>query len=190
MPPPESLYQSGLPYFFIFIKTNVMLTRMTFSTFMLALALAACNNHDKTPGSPTDPKDTPIVEQTTPVAPDKLPADTSKQLEGTWILNYITGPRIAFDGLYPENKPQIKFDASGNISGNTSCNSFSAPLTLTGHDWKTGDITQTEKACGGNGEQVFLSTLKKVNKYDITDGNTLHLLSGDIAVMRFTKQGL
>lgn len=164
-----------------------MLSRITLFTALLAFCLAACNNTDKTTAS-TDGQDTPIVQQTTPVAPDQLPADTTKHLQGTWILNYITGPRIAFDGLYPEDKPQIQFDASGNLSGNTSCNSFSAPLTLTGHDWKLGDITHTEKACGGNGEQVFLSTLKKVNKYDVTDGNTLQLMSGDIAVMRFTKK--
>jgi heat shock protein HslJ len=166
-----------------------MLSRITFSTAILAFSLAACTNTDKTNGSSTaDSKDTPIVQQTTPVAPDQLSADTTKHLQGTWVLNYITGPRIAFDGLYPENKPQIQLDASGNLSGNTGCNSFSAPLTITGHEWKTGDITQTEKACKGSGEQVFLSTLKKVNKYDVTDGNTLQLMSGDIAVMRFTKK--
>jgi heat shock protein HslJ len=165
-----------------------MLSRISFSTAILALSLTACNNTDKTNGSSTDSKDTPIVQQTTPVAPDHLSADTTKHLQGTWVLNYITGPRIAFDGLYPDNKPQIQFDASGNLSGNTSCNSFSAPLTITGHEWKLGDITHTEKACKGSGEQVFLSTLKKVNKYDVTDGNTLQLMSGDVAVMRFTKK--
>jgi len=97
-----------------------MLSRITFSTAILAFSLAACTNTDKTNGSSTaDGKDTPIVQQTTPVAPDQLSADTTKHLQGTWVLNYITGPRIAFDGLYPENKPQIQLDASGNLSGNT-----------------------------------------------------------------------
>jgi heat shock protein HslJ len=31
-------------------------------------------------------------------------------LEGTWQLNYITGPRIAFEELYPDNKPTITFE--------------------------------------------------------------------------------
>ena len=31
-------------------------------------------------------------------------------LDGTWELNYVAGPRIAFNGLYPNNKPTITFD--------------------------------------------------------------------------------
>ena len=46
---------------------------------------------------------------------------TATSLEGTWELNYITGPRIAFGGLYPNKKPTIIFDLKENrISGNAS----------------------------------------------------------------------
>lgn len=166
-----------------------MLTRISFFILTLTAGFAACTNNDKTSGTVTDTRDTPMVQQTKPVVSDQLPADTVQQLKGTWVLNYITGPRIAFEGLYPDRKPQIQFgNAGGNISGNTSCNNFSAPLTVTGNQWKLGEIMSTEMACPGSGEKVFLSTLRKVTGYDITDGNTLHLLSGDIAVMRFTKQ--
>ena len=34
----------------------------------------------------------------------------NQKLSGTWKLFYITGPRIAFEGLYPNKKPQIKID--------------------------------------------------------------------------------
>ncbi len=31
-------------------------------------------------------------------------------LPGTWELNYISGKRIAFEGLYPDKKPQISLN--------------------------------------------------------------------------------
>lgn len=57
------------------------------------------------------------------------------------------------------------------------------------------DFTQgmavTKMMCmnGQQGEQVFMSTLPKITSYDITDdGKTLNFISGDIAMMRFTKK--
>src|SRR5690606_27494349 len=44
--------------------------------------------------------------------------ETNAQLEGTWELDYISGPRIAFAGLYPNKKPILTFDmAEGRVSG-------------------------------------------------------------------------
>ncbi|PAM94871.1 META domain-containing protein [Flavobacterium sp. IR1] len=113
-------------------------------------------------------------------------------LAGTWELNYVTGPRIAFDGLYPNKKPTITFDLKENrVSGNSSCNSFSGQFTVDGNKV---DLTQpmmmTKMMCGdGQGEQVFMNTLPKINTYSITeDGKTLNLISGDIAMMRFTRK--
>lgn len=41
----------------------------------------------------------------------------------------------------------------------------------------------------GQGEQVFMNTLQKITSYNITDdGKTLNFMSGDIAMMRFTKK--
>ena len=38
-------------------------------------------------------------------------ASSANELYGTtWELEYISGPRIAFEGLFPEKKPQITFD--------------------------------------------------------------------------------
>lgn len=113
-------------------------------------------------------------------------------LEGNWELNYITGPRIAFDGLYPNKKPTINFDLKENrVSGNNSCNSYTGKLSVTGNKI---DFTQpmavTKMMCmNGQGEQVYMSTLQKITSYDITDdGKTLNFISGDIAMMRFTKK--
>ena len=118
--------------------------------------------------------------------------DSVSKLEGTWELNYVTGPRIAFDGLYPNKKPTINFNIKENqVSGNNSCNSFNGKLNVTGNKI---DFTQpmavTRMMCqDGQGEQVFMSTLQKITSYDVTDnGRTLNFISGDIAMMRFSKK--
>ncbi|MNL43914.1 heat-inducible protein [compost metagenome] len=118
--------------------------------------------------------------------------DSVSKLEGNWELNYISGPRIAFDGLYPNKKPTINFDLKENhISGNSSCNSFNGKFVLDGNKIDfTQPMAMTKMMCqDGQGEQVFMSTLQKVTSYDVTDdGKTLNLISGDIAMMRFTKK--
>lgn len=119
--------------------------------------------------------------------------DAVSKLDGTWELNYITGPRIAFDGLYPNKKPTINFDVKEKrVSGNNGCNSFNGALVVTGNKI---DLTQpmavTKMMCmdAQQGEQVFMSTLPKITSYDVTDeGKTLHFISGDIAMMRFTRK--
>ncbi|MBF7090811.1 META domain-containing protein [Flavobacterium sp. ALJ2] len=119
-------------------------------------------------------------------------ANSAEQLNGTWELNYISGPRIAFDGLYPNKKPTITFDTKENrVSGNNSCNSFTGKLNVDGYkiNLKEG-IASTRMMCMGNqGEQVFMDTMLKITSYDVTDnGKTLNFISGDIAMMRFTKK--
>ncbi|PIF30677.1 heat shock protein HslJ [Flavobacterium sp. 9] len=118
--------------------------------------------------------------------------DSVSKLEGTWELNYISGPRIAFDGLYPNKKPTINFDVKGNrVSGNSSCNNFNGKLSVTGNKIDfTQPMAMTKMMCmDGQGEQVFMSTLQKITSYDVTDnGKTLNFISGDIAMMRFTKK--
>ena len=123
----------------------------------------------------------------------KKAADTKPrvaQLEGTWELNYISGPRIAFDGLYPRKKPTIHFEvATQRVSGNTSCNSFNGKLNAEGNKISFKDpMAMTKMMCmDGNGESVFLETLQKIDKWSVTDGNTLNLIMGDIGMMRFVK---
>jgi len=118
--------------------------------------------------------------------------DSVSKLEGTWELNYISGPRIAFDGLYPNKKPTINFDLKENrVSGNSSCNNFNGKLSVTGNKIDfTQSMAMTKMMCmDGQGEQVFMSTLQKITSYDVTDnGKTLNFISGDIAMMRFTKK--
>ncbi|MCR4032477.1 MULTISPECIES: META domain-containing protein [Flavobacterium] len=119
--------------------------------------------------------------------------DAVSKLDGTWELNYITGPRITFDGLYPNKKPTIVFDTKENrVSGNNSCNSYTGKLVVDGNkiDFKQ-PMAVTKMMClnGQQGEQTYMEMLQKITSYDITDnGKTLNFISGDIAMMRFTKK--
>ena len=110
------------------------------------------------------------------------------QLKGNWELNYISGKRIAFEGLYPDKKPQIAFDlGKSEIRGNSSCNGFSCNYTINKSTIRFGDPLGTMMACGGSGEEDFYRMLKKVNNYSVETA-TLTFLIDDVAVMRFVKK--
>lgn len=115
-------------------------------------------------------------------------SDLSK-LEGRWELNYISGPRIAFNGLYPGKKPELLFAlAEKRFSGNSSCNSLSGKLTADDTSITFNEpMVVTKMACPGEGEAIFFEMLKKVNKYEVAGDTTLNFMMGDIAIMRFKK---
>jgi heat shock protein HslJ len=119
----------------------------------------------------------------------EMTPNTSK-LSGTWELNYISGKRIAFDGLYPDKKPQINFNLTENeLGGNTSCNGFGSKMVIDGNKITFSEpFAKTMIFCEGEGESSFLDMLKKVNSYSVSNDNTLTFIMGDIAVMRFTKK--
>ncbi|MEJ7586610.1 MAG: META domain-containing protein [Ferruginibacter sp.] len=103
-----------------------------------------------------------------------------KKLNGTWQLNYITGPRIAFTGLYPGKKPTLVFNLSSTgASGNTGCNSFTSKVSIDGNKIKFAEPLATRMACEGNGEQVFLKTLERVDNFTLVNSTTLTMNSGD-----------
>jgi heat shock protein HslJ len=122
----------------------------------------------------------------------KSTGNNVSSLEGAWELNYITGPRIAFEGLYPEKKPTIVFNLKENrVSGNNSCNSYMGALNVKGQkiDFKDAKMAMTMMACEGQGGDLYMSTLDKIDSYAISeDGKTLNFIMGDIAMMRFTKK--
>lgn len=115
-------------------------------------------------------------------------SDLSK-LGGTWELNYISGPRIAFNGLYPGRKPQMIFNLQDKrVSGNSGCNSFSGKLVADDSSISFNEpMAATKMACPGEGEAIFFEMLKKVNKYSVNSDTTLNFMMGDIAIMRFNK---
>lgn len=118
--------------------------------------------------------------------------DTTKNADlynTSWELEYISGPRIAFEGLYPDKKPFLKFDeATKQVSGNAGCNGYSAPYTLKGNALTFGEQGPTTMMfCEGGGEQTFLQMIKKINAYSIDKDGKLNLLLGDVPMMRFKK---
>lgn len=106
----------------------------------------------------------------------------------TWELDYISGPRIAFNGLYPDKKPKITFNkTTKHVEGNNSCNGYRAAYTLNGNSMSFGDPGPTTMMYCGEGEQTFLSMIKKINKYSFDDEGKLVLMLDDVAMMRFKK---
>lgn len=111
-------------------------------------------------------------------------------LYGTvWELDYISGPRIAFEGLFPDKKPQITFNKETNeVSGSGSCNGYAAKYTLNGKAISFGEqYPTTMMFCDGGGEAQFTQTIKKVDSYSFDSDGKLNLLIEDIPFLRFKK---
>lgn len=106
----------------------------------------------------------------------------------TWELEFISGPRITFEGLYPEEKPTLVLqETDSKFGGNSSCNAYSGPFTLKGKSIHFGQAIKTMRFCEGGGEQTFLNMLGKVNKFEIDTDGKLLLLQNDVPMMRFKK---
>lgn len=120
-----------------------------------------------------------------------LPATEVAALKGNWELTYITGPRIVFNGLYPNKKPTIVFDVANNtVGGNTGCNSYSSTLKASaGNIDFTLPMAVTQMMCAEEalGENTYLQMLKKVNRFYIAD-TTLNFMNGPVVLMRFSKR--
>jgi heat shock protein HslJ len=116
----------------------------------------------------------------------------SSSLAGTWELIYIKGPAISFDTLYPDKKPFMTLDlAKLSVNGNTSCNNFNGGIKLEDNKISFPEpIAITRMACiDGNGENIFLETLRKITKFTLDqNGNTLHLNGQNIELMRLSKK--
>lgn len=105
-----------------------------------------------------------------------------------WELEYISGPKIAFNGLFPDKKPQITFNkTTNNVEGNAGCNGYRAEYTLNGDNISFGEPGPTTMMYCGEGEQTFLSTIKKIDTYSFDEEGKLVLMMGDVAMMRFKK---
>lgn len=115
-------------------------------------------------------------------------SETDKLYGNAWELEYITGPRIAFDGLYPNKKPKISFNKeTQKAEGTNSCNGYSAEYTLEGNSISFGEPGPTTMMFCGNGEQTFLKMMQKVNAYSFDDEGKLNLMLDDVTMMRFKK---
>jgi len=106
----------------------------------------------------------------------------------SWELEFLSGPRIAFEGLFPDKKPNITFNKTTNkVEGNNSCNGYLADFTLNGNEISFGEPGPTTMMYCGEGEAFFLNTIKKTTKYMIDSDGKLNLMIGDVPMMRFKK---
>ncbi|MFN3138493.1 MAG: META domain-containing protein [Allomuricauda sp.] len=105
----------------------------------------------------------------------------------TWELEYISGPRIAFDGLFPNKKPQITFNKeTGKVRGTDSCNGYTADFEIAESTIAFGDPGPTTMMFCGGSERQFLQMMKKIDGYSVEEGK-LNLLVGEVPMMRFKK---
>ncbi len=102
-------------------------------------------------------------------------------------MEYLSGPKIAFDQLFPDRKPQIVFNiGNGKVEGNAGCNGYAAPYDLDGANISFGEPDPTTMMYCGEGEKFFLNTMRKVNKYTIVQGK-LNLMFDEIVMMSFIE---
>lgn len=115
-----------------------------------------------------------------------------RSLEGNWELTYITAGEdlFSFEELYPDKKPQLKFDLRENqVSGNTGCNGFFGEVSIKDQEIDFSEsMTMTKMLCEGPGEERFLDKLQEVDSYSISEDNVLALMKGDLAILRFRKR--
>ena len=118
----------------------------------------------------------------------KIMTDNEQLYNGIWQLEYISGPRIAFEGLFPDKKPELTFDKDANqVTGNSGCNGYSAPFTLKGMSISFGEPGPSTMMYCGQGEQQFRNMMKKINAYSFDGDGKLNLMMDDVSMMRFKK---
>ena len=141
--------------------------------FILTAVFSACDSSKKSTQSTT-------------------PGMKANLIDGTWEANYIMNTPKPFDELYAKVKPTITFNSvDGKVSGISGCNNFNGSFKIDGNMISFGEgMALTRKMCPDMaGETAFMETLKKVNKYSVTEqGKTLNLIMGDMAVMRLQKK--
>lgn len=105
-----------------------------------------------------------------------------------WELEYLSGPRIAFEALFPDKKPEISFEKGiGQVVGNSGCNGYQAPYQVNGQEISFGEPGPSTLMYCGEGENHFRNIIRKVDGWRLTDEGKLELLTGDIPMMRFAK---
>ncbi len=112
----------------------------------------------------------------------------NKLFNTTWELEFFSGPRIAFSGLYPDKKPIITFNQTTNkAEGTDSCNGYTADYTLNETEISFGEPGPSTLMFCGQGEKIFRDAIRKVNKYKIDEDGKLNLMIDDVIMMRFRK---
>ncbi len=108
---------------------------------------------------------------------------------GKWELDYImTQDGKSLAEAYPMGAPYLNFVSNKMLNASDGCNTLNGGVTIEGNQITFGNMMSTMKACNGVQDANFSKKLQGILKYDIQD-NTLTLIQGDIAIMRFKRPG-
>ena len=103
-----------------------------------------------------------------------------------WELEYLSGPRITFEGLFPDQKPTITFDKSNKrVDGNNGCNGYSAEFKVKDSLLSIGEPGPSTLMYCGDGEVFFMKAMREINQYQVDNDGKLVLMKDNIPMMRF-----
>ncbi len=106
-----------------------------------------------------------------------------------WELEYISGPQVTFDELFPSRKPTIVFNKSSKyVSGNNGCNGYSAEFFVKRNKISVGKSGPSTLMYCGDGEAIFLEAMQEINQYQLDREGKLVLMVGEIPLMRFKRK--
>ena len=106
----------------------------------------------------------------------------------TWELEYLSESSMEVSELYTNKKPQITFYKTLNtLKGNSGCNGYSADFSLDNDKVSIGEPGPATKMYCGEGEQLFLNSIQKVNTIKFDDNGKLNLMNGNTTIMRFAE---
>lgn len=105
-----------------------------------------------------------------------------------WELEYLSDAEQGFKALFPDITPEITFEReSGNVVGNSGCNGYQAPYELDGDKMEIGEPGPSTLMFCGEGENLFRSRLREVDRWLITEDGMLELSAGGKLLMRFRR---
>jgi heat shock protein HslJ len=123
-----------------------------------------------------------------PPTPEPIESESSA-LNGRWELDSIAGAKLAFNAMYPDQKPSLILNLPAmQAEGSTSCNSYSSAFTIDSNHIEFINLTATEKACNGVGEPTFVNALKRATNYTLLDSTSLTLLRQDTILLKFVRR--
>ena len=109
--------------------------------------------------------------------------DVAALRAGEWRLVSVEGFSTIPAGV---EVPTLRFDADGNVGGNTGCNMAGGTYETSGSKLTIGQMSSTMRAClapeGNELEAAFVRALGNTREYRVT-AETLELLSADGAVL-------
>ena len=108
------------------------------------------------------------------------------QLVGSeWLLEDLAGASVI-----EKSRVTLAFPEAGKVAGNSSCNRFFGPASITGNALKLGPLASSRKACPEavmNQETKYLEALQAAERFEWKDPYLLIDCQGFEKPLRFTR---